>query len=325
MAGRPYVVDGHNLAMRSVMQAALDDLQAGGTYTGGLYGALRSLRRIIGFPGFRCSRVIVCFDAGKPEWRRELVPEYKAARAEKRSKIPPDELKRMFAQVDLFRIAVAYLGATVVWFNNREADDGVAAVCRCLADERPVVVSGDKDLLQLVDDRVTVWMLRKGADLMVNRDTFADVSPVPVGAYLAYRTLTGDPSDGIPGIAGLGEKRATEVVRAVIAQCPDFVTLSGAEQAAAMVVYAHALLAGPKPPKWAHNLAEGAEALQRYVQVMDLSDSWGDDTGLRALLQAEHPIQKGAFLAMCRTYRFASIVQELGDFLRPFTCERVQQ
>lgn len=320
MTPRPYVVDGHNLCMRSVMQAALDDLKAGSTYTGGLYSALRSLRRIVGFPGFSMSRTIICFDCGRPAWRRELVPEYKANRAARRSQIPEEELKKAFQQVDLFREAVALLGATVVWFKHREADDGIAAVCRLLEGQRPIVVSGDKDLLQLVDDRVSVWMLRNRADLMVNMGSIHSVMPVDRRLYLLFRGLVGDTSDGIPGLDGLGEQRALSVVEQVTTAVPGILEQDPYAQAATLVEWAAKAVASTrKPPKFMQTLKDGLEPLCRFIQVMDLSDSWGDTTGLAARLAAPHPMQKGAFLTFCRQYRFASILQDLGNFLRPFS------
>lgn len=161
-----------------------------------------------------------CWDADwRPAWRTDLIPSYKAHRvADGHEEEVPDELS---PQVPLIAEALALLGLPRVEAAGMEADDVCATVARRWADAGlgPVdVVSGDRDLLQLVDDAagVRVVYVAKGvrdAPAMTAADLQERYGVADGRAYLHMSVLRGDPSDGLPGIAGIGEKSAADLVR----------------------------------------------------------------------------------------------------------------
>jgi DNA polymerase-1 len=150
------------------------------------------------------SRIAVTFDLGRETFRLALYPEYKANRRE----CPED----LVPQMPYFKHIVEALGLPVLSLPGYEADDVIGTVAKRLADhgEPVVVVSGDKDLLQLVGPHVTVWdtMHDRRFSAAEVKERFG-VSPDKVVEVLA---LMGDSSDNIPGLAGAGPKTATQLI-----------------------------------------------------------------------------------------------------------------
>jgi DNA polymerase-1 len=171
-----------------------------------VYGFERMLNRVLNDE--KPTHVIAAWDAGIPAERMALYPEYKANRAE-----TPDDLRSQFA---LVRRALAAYGIPIVEVEGEEADDAIATLTtRASADGlRTIVVSGDLDLLQLVDDHVTVVVTRRGISDMARYDEAAvreryGLSPSQLPDY---RGLKGDPSDNLPGVPGIGEKTAARLI-----------------------------------------------------------------------------------------------------------------
>ena len=171
------------------------------------YGFTMMLNKLIGDE--RPTHVIAAFDKGMPQARVEMYADYKANRTES-----PDDLRSQFALVrqilDIYRIPI-------IEMTNQEADDVIATLARKAAalQQRTLVVTGDLDLLQIVDDRTTVLMTRRGItelgryDVSAVRERFdLDPSQLP-----DYRGLKGDPSDNLPGIPGVGEKTAIKLIK----------------------------------------------------------------------------------------------------------------
>ena len=171
-----------------------------------VYGFERMLNRVLNDE--KPTHVIAAWDAGIPAERLEAYPQYKANRAE-----TPDDLRSQFA---LVRRALAAYGIPIVEVEGEEADDAIATLTtRASADGlRTIVVSGDLDLLQLVDDHVTVVVTRRGISDMARYDEAAvreryGLSPSQLPDY---RGLKGDPSDNLPGVPGIGEKTAARLI-----------------------------------------------------------------------------------------------------------------
>jgi len=177
-----------------------------GTAVNAAYGFQRMLHRML--VEEKPSHVIACFDAGIPAERFAAVPEYKANRPEM-----PDDLRPQFHIVR--RILDGY-GIPVVEVENEEADDCIATLVTQASARRldTTVVSGDLDLLQLVDRHCTVVVTRRGISEM----TRYDIEAVKARFGLApeqlpdYRGLKGDPSDNLPGVPGIGEKTAAKLI-----------------------------------------------------------------------------------------------------------------
>ena len=167
----------------------------------------------------RPDRLVCAFDEDwRPAWRVELIPSYKTHRlaeagvAGPGAEQVPDALAH---QVPVILELLAAFGIPAVGAADYEADD----VLGTLATREPApveVVSGDRDLFQLVDDDRPVRMLYTGRGV-AKLQVFDDIAVrarfgVPAGLYADYAALRGDPSDGLPGVAGIGEKTAARLI-----------------------------------------------------------------------------------------------------------------
>jgi 5'-3' exonuclease len=166
--------------------------------------------------GRRPDRVICALDADwRPAWRVKLVPSYKAHRLAPgggQAEVVPDGL---VPQIPVILDLLAALGIPALGAAGYEADD----VLGTLATREPgpvEVVSGDRDLFQLVDDAKPVRLLYIGRGV-AKLEVFDDAAVrakygVPAAGYADFAALRGDPSDGLPGVAGVGEKTAARLV-----------------------------------------------------------------------------------------------------------------
>lgn len=181
----------------------------------------------------RPSRLVVCLDLDwRPAWRVELIPSYKAHRVvEEGSPLGegpegsegyveevPDDLS---PQVEVILEVLDAFGIATAGARGYEADDVLGTLAAAERCDRVVVVSGDRDLLQLVaDDPVEVRVLYIGRGLskatMFGPAEVAQRYGVPLhragAAYAELALLRGDPSDGLPGVAGVGEKSAATML-----------------------------------------------------------------------------------------------------------------
>jgi len=149
----------------------------------------------------------VIFDAGRKNWRHEILATYKANRAE-----PPDDIKRQFGPV---RSACAALPIPMVELAGYEADDLIATYARkaVAAGAGVTIATGDKDLAQLVDDRTGVCVYDASKGRTLREAEVMERFGVPPAGVLDYLALAGDTTDNIPGVPGIGAKRAAELVR----------------------------------------------------------------------------------------------------------------
>src|SRR4051794_40615456 len=155
------------------------------------------------------THIAVAFDVGRQTFRNETYADYKATRSE-----TPTDFK---GQVSLIKEVLEALAVPMVEAAGFEADDVIATLAtQAAADAMDVlVVTGDRDALQLVDDRVTVLMTRRGISDMTR------FTPEEVGAkydltptqYPDFAAVRGDPSDNLPSIPGVGEKTASKWIR----------------------------------------------------------------------------------------------------------------
>ena len=175
----------------------------------------------------RPSRLVVCLDMDwRPAWRVDLIPSYKAHRvAEVDDVAEADEIEEvpddLSPQVDMIMEVLDAYGFATAGADGYEADDVLGTLAAAERRDPVVVVSGDRDLLQLVgDDPVAVRVLYLGRG-MAKATTFgpaevADKYGVPVHrageAYAELALLRGDPSDGLPGVPGVGEKTAATML-----------------------------------------------------------------------------------------------------------------
>ncbi|GAB4362838.1 MAG: DNA polymerase I [Deltaproteobacteria bacterium] len=196
-----YLIDGHNVLYRTFF--GLPRLSApDGTPTHVVLGTARILMKILREE--RPAAIAAVFDTPEPTPRHALFPEYKANRL----KAPED----LSAQVPLVKETIDALGVPRIEIPGVEADDIIGTLSRIAEEEgmRVVIVSSDKDLYQLVSDRVVVrdGLKERAVGPKEVRETFG-VEPRQVVDLLA---LAGDPSDNVPGVPGIGEKTAAALL-----------------------------------------------------------------------------------------------------------------
>ncbi len=198
-----YLIDGSAYIYRAY-HAIRPLANSSGLPTHAVYGFTTILRRIL--RERRPQWLAVAFDTRGPVFRHRIYPEYKANRPPM-----PEDLQPQIPYI--WRIVSAY-NILRLEHDDQEADDLIASATRILTGQgcRVVVVSGDKDLLQLVSDRVLLW------DPMNDRtmDTAAVVKKYGIAPdhLLDYFALTGDTSDNIPGVPGIGPKTAQKLISA---------------------------------------------------------------------------------------------------------------
>jgi 5'-3' exonuclease len=164
----------------------------------------------------RPDRMVCCLDADwRPAWRVELIGSYKAHRvAPDGGESVPDQL---VPQVPVIETVLSAVGIAAVGATGYEADDVIGALAA--REPGPVeVATGDRDLFQVIDDRKPVRVLYCGrgvAKLEVYDDAALRARyGVPADRYVDFAVLRGDPSDGLPGVAGIGEKTAAALIAA---------------------------------------------------------------------------------------------------------------
>jgi 5'-3' exonuclease len=162
---------------------------------------------------YKPSQIVLCLDGDwRPSWRVELFPEYKLNRVdEEGGEEEPDLLTPQIPQILDFFDAV---GLPIIGVDDAEADDVIATIAHRA--DRPVrIVTGDRDLFQLVDDDrdIKVAYLAKGisAHDLVDLKWIETKYQIPGDRYGLFAMIRGDASDGLPGIRGIGEKGAAVI------------------------------------------------------------------------------------------------------------------
>ncbi len=198
------IVDGNSLMHRAFH--ALPLMDANGTYTNAIYGFLNMLLKVIKEQNVRY--IAVCFDEHGPTFRHTAYPDYKAGRS-----ATPDELRQQFRTI---RELLTDIGIRWFTFAGWEADDllGTLSIKGGEAGARPLLLTGDRDALQLVDGTTELMFTRKG----ISETTL--FTPAKVHEEYGFgpeqvtdwKGLAGDSSDNIPGIPGVGDKTAVKLL-----------------------------------------------------------------------------------------------------------------
>ena len=184
-----------------------------GTPVNAVRGLLDFISRLVG--DYRPTELACCWDDDwRPHWRVDLIPSYKAHRVEVEGTGAPDvEVvpAALEAQVPVIRDVLDAFGVAVVGAPGFEADDVIGTLATTA--KTPVdVVTGDRDLFQLVDDtdQVRVLYIARGVGRheRVTGSVVREKYGVDAGQYADFAALRGDPSDGLPGVPGIGEKTA---------------------------------------------------------------------------------------------------------------------
>ncbi|GIV02179.1 MAG: DNA polymerase [Fimbriimonadales bacterium] len=200
------IIDGYSLLFRAFYGTRYMST-SDGRPTNALFGLVSML--FVLFEREKPDSIVVAFDAPGKTFRDEAYEEYKGTRSE-----TPDDLKQ---QLPVARDLIAALGIPSIEVEGYEADDVIGAISLD-AEKRgyeTIIVSGDLDQLQLVDDAVRVMTTRRGVSDVVIYDVAAVRERFGFGPELVpdYKALVGDPSDNIPGVPGIGPKSATELLQ----------------------------------------------------------------------------------------------------------------
>jgi len=203
-----YLIDGHALAYRMYFA-----LTGGGTNqrwqtskgepTAGIFGFARELIRIL--EQEKPEYMAVAFDIGKT-FRDEIFPEYKATRAKMPDDLRP-QIERIRQMVDIFNLPRLEM-------EGYEADDVLGSVAK-IAGEQGLgvkIITGDRDLLQLVNERTAVYVAGDDKTYVTDEDVTNSKFGVPPQQVIDYKAIVGDKSDNIPGVPGVGEKTALKLL-----------------------------------------------------------------------------------------------------------------
>jgi 5'-3' exonuclease len=181
-----------------------------GTPVNAIRGFLDMSARLIST--YNPDRMVVCLDGDwRPSWRVELFPAYKANRLEDEESEEEAEPDTLTPQIPILLDLLDEFGIPMVGVDDYEADDVMATYAHTHAGPTRIV-TGDRDLFQLVDDKrdIKVAYLAKGisAHDLVDLNFIAQKYSIPGDRYAMFATFRGDASDGLPGVKGIGEKGA---------------------------------------------------------------------------------------------------------------------
>ncbi|EEI87347.1 DNA-directed DNA polymerase [Anaerococcus lactolyticus ATCC 51172] len=200
------LIDGSSLIFRAFF--ALPNLSNNdGVMTNGVYGFLTMYRNA--FDKYKPDYVLVAFDRSSKTFRNDEYKDYKANRDK-----TPNELSYQFG---ILKDVLDSMGVKYTDLDGFEADDIVGTYARMAkeAGDEAVLITGDRDYLQLVDDNVLVYLSKKGVSDTVEYtvDKIKEEYGITPKQLIDVKGLMGDKSDNIPGVDGIGEKRALEFIR----------------------------------------------------------------------------------------------------------------
>ncbi|MFZ4108156.1 MAG: 5'-3' exonuclease [Candidatus Planktophila sp.] len=180
-----------------------------GTPVNAIRGYLDMTARLVSI--YKPNRLVACLDGDwRPTWRVELFPDYKANRLDEDGD-EEEEPDTLTPQIPILLDLLDLFGIQVVGVDDFEADDVMATYAEI--EKGPIrIVTGDRDLFQMVDDKrdIKVVYLAKGISQhdLVDLQYVADKYQIPGERYALFAMFRGDPSDGLPGVRGIGEKGA---------------------------------------------------------------------------------------------------------------------
>lgn len=284
-------------------------LKVGDVQTQAVYGVLRSLRMMAQrFPQFT---PVVLWDG--QTWRKDAFADYKANR-DKPAKSKHDEklleIRREYRkQKPLIDKALSHLGVLQINTANLEADDLAAMFCRASKDERRIILlSGDRDWVQLITPKIS-WLNPVGKPLLITPRKIKEVLGVESArAWLDVKAIQGDVSDNVPGVGGIGEKGAIELVNT-------FGSVNGFFN---QVIVEKSVDYKKLPKKFRDliDLQEKQEIYHRNLMLMDLNHQAVPKP--IDLVQTKGRFDAEAFGALCRELLFKSMLTDLDGWMAPF-------
>ncbi len=199
---RLFLIDAHALCYRSFF--AVKSLTTSyGQPTNAVVGFLNTLKKIL--KDYKPEYIVACFDVGKKTHRQEKFSEYKVHRPSM-----PDDL---ISQIPLIKQLILAHNIPVFELEGFEADDLIATISRSAAkkDVEVVIVSGDKDMVQLLDKNIKIFDYRKNQ--IIDQEQAHDIYGFEPKKIVDFIGLAGDKTDNIPGVMGVGKVTATRLIQ----------------------------------------------------------------------------------------------------------------
>lgn len=199
------VVDGNSIINRAYYGMRPLTTKSGKT-THAVYGMINIISRQIA--ELQPDYTAVAFDLKIPTFRHKMYPEYKAGRH-----ATPEDLLSQFPDA---KECLKLMGITVMELPGYEADDiqgTVASLAKSDEELCAYILTGDRDLLQLIDDRITVLLCTTGDTKKMDREAFISEYEICPSCFVDMKALMGDSSDNIPGVAGIGKKTAQGLIK----------------------------------------------------------------------------------------------------------------
>ena len=200
------IIDGNSLVNRAYYAMQRPMITKSGLYTQGVYGFINMLSKIK--TDYEPEYIAVAFDMKSPTFRHREYAEYKAGR----KKMPPE----LSMQLPLLKEVLSAMNIKMLECEEYEADDIIGTIAKKAESEglEPVIITGDKDELQLATDRTKVVITKKGVSEfeIYDRQAMIDKYGFTPRQFIDYKGLMGDQSDNIPGIPGVGEKTASKLM-----------------------------------------------------------------------------------------------------------------
>lgn len=203
------LVDGMALLFRAYFATAVHGqfmVNSKGVPTNAVYGFVKHFLAAVS--NFNPSHVAVCWDMGSKTFRTEMYDGYKANRPE-----APIEL---IPQFDLVKDVVEAFDVPNIGLQGYEADDCIGTIASRVKEEAFVsILTGDQDILQLLDERISVVLLQKGYGnyLVHTKDSFYEEKGIHPRQMIDLKAFMGDTSDNYPGVKGIGEKTALKLLQ----------------------------------------------------------------------------------------------------------------
>ncbi|MBO4725261.1 MAG: DNA polymerase I, partial [Firmicutes bacterium] len=203
---RLVIIDGNSLIFRAYYAIQRPMITKSGQYTHGIYGFLNMLSKIQKEyePGY----IAVTFDLAAPTFRHKEYAEYKATR----KKMPPELAMQMEPMKEILRA----MNIKILQMEGFEGDDIIGTLARRGEKEglEPLIITGDRDALQLATDTTKILITKKGISEfeLFDADHMQEVYGMTPAQVIDYKALRGDTSDNIPGLPGVGEKTAQKLI-----------------------------------------------------------------------------------------------------------------
>ena len=203
MSNKLVIIDGNSIFYRSFYALPLL-ANSKGEYSNAVYGFAIQILHII--QNIKPKYMVVAFDASKKTFRNNIYSEYKATR-----KPMPDELR---SQLEPLKKMLKLMDIQIAEKEGLEGDDIIGILSKKFLDTETIIVTGDRDSFQLVDDVTSVYFTKKGTSdvKIINKKTLKNEYGVSPEQFIDLKALQGDSSDNIPGVPGVGTKTATDLI-----------------------------------------------------------------------------------------------------------------